>query len=70
MSDREVYKALGCCKRNTCDACPYKKYTIYGCKGLLIEDAEKSLGRLIAELKDAKQWAGKREEVTNETECD
>lgn len=54
MHELEVYKALGCCKNNKCDECPYKKYTTYGCRGLLIKDAEHSIGVLMRELKDAK----------------
>jgi hypothetical protein len=57
MSDLEVYKGLGCCKRNKCDECPYKKYSTYGCKDVLLKDAEHSIGRLMRELKDAKAMA-------------
>lgn len=55
MSDLEVHKALECCKRNKCGACPYQKYSIYGCKYVLIKDAEHSIGRLMRELEDAKR---------------
>jgi hypothetical protein len=54
MSDLEIYTGLGCCKQNKCDDCPYKKYITYGCKGLLIKDAEHSIGRLMRELEDAR----------------
>lgn len=62
MSDLEVYTALECCNRNKCNSCPYKKYTTYGCKDLLLKGAEHSMGRLMRELEDAKamaeQWGG------------
>ena len=54
MSDFEVYKGLGCCKHSKCEECPYKKYSIYGCRGVLIKDAEHSIGRLMHELNGAK----------------
>jgi hypothetical protein len=52
MSDNEIYKALECCNRNKCVECPYKKYSIYGCKGLLLKDTERNFGRLMREVKE------------------
>lgn len=55
MSDIEIYKALECCKSRKCDECPYKKYSIYGCKELMIKDTLHNFGRLMREVKEAKE---------------
>lgn len=64
MSDLEIYNALGCCIHNKCAECPYKKYSIYGCKEVMLKDTKHNFGRLMRELKDAKamaeQLAGER----------
>ena len=52
MSDIEIYKALECCINNKCGECPYKKYSIYGCKGLLLKDTKHNFGRLMREVKE------------------
>jgi hypothetical protein len=52
MSDPEIYKALECCKNQKCDECPYKKYSIYGCKSLMIKDTCHNFGRLMREVKE------------------
>jgi hypothetical protein len=49
MSDTEILKALDCCKHKKCAECPYKKYSTYGCKSVMISDAYHSFWRLIRE---------------------
>lgn len=56
MTDIEIYKALECCKVKLCGECPYKKYTTYGCKTLLLKDTTHNFGRLMMEAKEAKLW--------------
>lgn len=52
MSDIEIYKALECCTNKKCGECPYKKYSIYGCKELLLKDTMRDFGRLMQEVKE------------------
>ena len=52
MSDIEIYNALNCCINNKCGECPYKKYSIYGCKGLMLKDTKHNFGRLMREVKE------------------
>ena len=52
MSDIEIYKALECCTNNKCDECPYKKYSIYGCKDLMLKDTKHNFGKLMREVKE------------------
>lgn len=54
MSDIEIYKALECCLVKLCSKCPYKKYSDYGCKTLLLKDTSHNFGRLIREAEEAK----------------
>lgn len=54
MSDTEILKALDCCKHKKCAECPYKKYSTYGCKSVMISDAYHSFGRLIREAEEVR----------------
>ena len=55
MSDPEIYKALQCCQKSECEECPYKKYKIYGCQGLLLKDTTHNFGRLMREAEERRE---------------
>ena len=58
MFDAEIYKALECCTKkdywgeNKCGECPFKKYSIYGCKGVMLKDTLHNFGRLMREVNE------------------
>ena len=55
MSDIEIYNALSCCLVKLCSECPYKKYTTYGCKTLLLKDTTHNFGRLLREANEMRK---------------
>ena len=53
-ADIEIYKALECCVSGKCGDCYYKKYSTYGCKEVMLKDTMHNFGRLMREVKEAK----------------
>ena len=51
-ADIEIYNALECCIKGKCSGCYYKRYSVYGCKEVMLKDALHNFGRLMREVKE------------------